>query len=77
MNTMKNEFRAGIVAAVLIMVVAVLFSAVLNKSQNVVPLFLVPAFLFAGYAVGHAGFKVWAVMTIALTALLTLLYAMP
>jgi hypothetical protein len=74
---MKNEFRAGIVAAILIMAVAVLFSVVLNKSQNMVPLFLVPAFLFAGYAVASAGFKVWAVMTVAITVLLTLLYAMP
>ncbi|MBN1153217.1 MAG: hypothetical protein JXA58_08395, partial [Dehalococcoidia bacterium] len=60
-----------------IMSVAVLFSAVLNRSQNVVPLFLVPAFMFAGYAVGGAGFKVWAAMTIAITVLLALLYAMP
>ncbi|MBE9506257.1 MAG: hypothetical protein IMY84_05515 [Chloroflexi bacterium] len=74
---MKNEFKAGIVAAILIMAVAVLFSSVLNKSQNVVPLFLVPAFLFAGYAVGDAGFKVWAAMTIALTILLAVLYALP
>ena len=74
---MKNEFKAGIVAAILIMAVAVLFSSVLNKSQNVVPLFLVPAFLFAGYAVADAGFKVWAAMTIALTVLLALLYALP
>jgi hypothetical protein len=50
---------------------------VLDRSQNVVPLFLVPAFLFAGYAVSSAGFKVWAAMTIALTVLLAILYAMP
>ena len=74
---MKNEFKAGIVAAILIMGVAVLFSSVLNKSQNVVPLLLVPAFLFAGYAVGEAGFKVWAAMTITLTVLLAVLYALP
>ena len=74
---MKNEFKAGVVAAILIMAVAVLFSSVLNRSQNVVPLFLVPAFLFAGYAVGEAGFKVWAAMTMALTILLAVLYALP
>ena len=73
---MKNEFKAGIVAAILIMGVAVLFSSVLNRSQNVIPLFLVPAFLFAGYAVGSSGFKVWATMTVAITVLLTLLYAL-
>jgi hypothetical protein len=74
---MKNEFKAGILAAVLIMGIAVLYSTVLNKSQNVVPLLLVPAFLFAGYAVGNSGFKVWAAMTVSITVLLALLYAMP
>jgi len=74
---MKNDVRAGILAAVLIMAVAVLFSLVLNKSQSVVPLFLVPAFLFAGYAVANAGFRIWATMTITITVLLALLYAMP
>jgi hypothetical protein len=73
---MKNEFKAGILAAGLIMIVAVLFSSVLNKSQEVVPLFLVPAFLYAGYAIGEAGFKAWAVMTVAITVLLVLLYAL-
>jgi len=72
---MKHEFKAGILAAGLIMIVAVLFSSVLNKSQEVVPLFLVPAFLYAGYAISEAGFKAWAVMTIAITVLLVLLYA--
>ena len=74
---MKDEFKAGIVAAVLIMAVAVLFSSILNRSQNVIPLLLVPAFLFTGYAVGSAGFKAWAAMTIAITVLLALLYALP
>lgn len=74
---MKDEFKAGIVAAILIMGVAVLFSSVLNRSQNVIPLFLIPALLYAGYAVGNAGFKVWAGMTIAITVLLALLYALP
>ena len=48
-----------------------------STEQDVIPLFLVPAFLFAGYAVADAGFKVWAAMTIAITILLTLLYALP
>ena len=74
---MKNDVKAGLVAAVLIMGVAVLFSALLNKPSDVVPLFLVPAFLYAGYAVQPAGFKVWVVMTISITVLLTMLYAIP
>lgn len=74
---MKNEFKAGVVAAILIMGVAVLFSGLLNRSQEVVPLFLVPAFLYAGYAVATTGFKVWAAMTISITVLLVMLYAIP
>jgi hypothetical protein len=74
---MKDEFKAGILAAVLIMGVAVLFSSVLDRSQNVVPLLLVPAFLFTGYAVGNAGFKAWVATTVAITILLALLYALP
>ena len=74
---MKKEFKAGIVAAALIMGVAILFSGILNRSQDVVPLFLVPAFLYAGYAVATAGFKVWAAMTVSITVLLAMLYAIP
>lgn len=74
---MKNNVKSGLVAAILIMGVAILFSGVLNKPSDVVPLFLVPAFLYAGYAVQPAGFKVWAVMTISITILLALLYALP
>ena len=74
---MKDVFKAGILTAILIMGVAVLFSSVLNRSQNVIPILLVPAFLFAGYAVGNAGFKAWAIMTIGMTVLLALLYALP
>ena len=74
---MKNEFKAGLIAAVLIMGVAVLFSGILDKQSDVVPLFLVPAFLYAGYAVQPAGFKAWAVMTISITILLAMLYAIP
>lgn len=45
---MRNEVKAGIVAAVLIMGVAVLFRSVLNKPQDVVPLFMIPAFVYMG-----------------------------
>lgn len=74
---MKNELKAGIVAAILIIGIAVLFRSMLDKPQNVVPLFLVPAFLYAGYAVSSAGFKVWAIMTVVITVLLAVLHALP
>ncbi len=74
---MKDETKAGIVAAVLTIGVAVLFGSVLNRPQNVVPLFLVPAFLFVGYAVNAGGFKMWAILTVAIMMLLVALYALP
>jgi len=43
---MRSEMKAAIVTAVLIMGIAVLFRSVLNKAQDVVPLFMVPAFVY-------------------------------
>ena len=43
---MRSEMKAAIATAVLIMGIAVLFRSVLNKAQDVVPLFMVPAFVY-------------------------------
>jgi len=40
--------KAAIVTAVLVMGIAVLFRSVLNKAQDVVPLFMIPAFVYMG-----------------------------
>lgn len=64
-------------AAVLILTIAVVFSQVLEKPQNVVPLYLVPAFLYAGYASVEGGFKAWLAVTLAITVALCILYALP
>ncbi|MCK9356450.1 MAG: hypothetical protein M0R22_04785 [Dehalococcoidia bacterium] len=74
---MKNETRAAIVAAVLTIGIVFVFTSVLHKSQDVVPLFLVPVFLYAGYAVATAGLRIWLGLTLAVTLGLTILYAMP
>ncbi len=74
---MKNETRAAIVAAVLTLAIVFVFTDVLHKSQNVVPLFLVPIFLYAGYAVAIAGFRTWMGLTLFISLALAILYAMP
>lgn len=74
---MKDEFKAGLVAAALIMVITVLFSSVLHKSMNVVPLLLVPALLFAGYASAQGGFRTWLILTLAISISMAVLYALP
>ena len=74
---MRNEIRAAIAAAILTSAIAFVFTSVLRMSQNVVPLFLVPVLLYAGYAVATGGFKLWLAVTLALTLGLALLYAMP
>jgi len=74
---MTDEAKASIISAVLMIGVAVLFATVLHKTQNVVPLFLVPLFLFAGYAVSKGGFKLWVILTTIVTTLLAIVYALP
>ena len=74
---MRNELKAAIVTAVLIIGIAVLFRSVLNKAQDVVPLFLIPAFVYMGYTIAAAGFKAWLILTLAVTTALVVLYALP
>jgi len=74
---MKSEVRAAVVTALLTSAIAFVFTSVLRASQNVVPLFLVPVLLYAGYAVATGGFKLWLAVTLALSLGLALLYAVP
>jgi len=74
---MKTETKAAIVAAVLTMGIVFVFTSVLHTSQDVVPLFLVPIFLYAGFAVATAGFRTWLGLTLAVTLGLAIFYAMP
>ncbi len=64
------------IAAVLTLAVAVVFSSVLNEPQDVVPLFLVPTFLYTGYITGKASPRVWIVVTVSITLALAILYAL-
>ena len=74
---MRNEIRAAIVTALLTMGIAFVFTSVLRTSQNVVPLFLVPVLLYAGYAVASGGFKLWLAVALVLSLGLAVLFAMP
>jgi hypothetical protein len=73
---MKNETRAAIVAAALTLGIVFVFTDVLHKSQDVVPLFLVPIFLYAGYALAGGGFKLWMAVTVFISLALAILYAL-
>jgi len=64
------------ITAVLTLAVAVVFSSVLNEPQDVVPLFLVPTFLYTGYITGKASPRVWIVVTVSITLALAILYAL-
>jgi hypothetical protein len=73
---MRDEVKAAVVTAVLLLACAIVFKGVLAKSQNVVPLFLVPLFFYFGYVAGQRGFKVWLTGTLAITVALGILYAL-
>jgi hypothetical protein len=74
---MRNEIRAAVATAILTSAIAFVFTSVLHASQSVVPLFLVPVFLYAGYAVATCGFKLWLAVTLVLSLGMVVLYAMP
>jgi hypothetical protein len=63
------------VAAVLTLGVAVVFRSALGKPQDVVPLYLVPVFLYMGYITAKAP-KLWIGLTIVITVALVILYAL-
>jgi len=73
---MTEKLVIPIVSAVLALAVAVVFRNILNVSQDVVPLFLVPIFLYVGYITGKASLKVWIGVTVAITLALSILYAL-
>jgi len=74
---MIEKLAMPIVTAILTLAVVVVFHSVLNEPQDVVPLFLVPIFLYIGYITVKASPKVWIGVTVAITLALALLYALP
>ena len=74
---MIKKLAIPIVSAVLALAVAVVFRSVLNEPQDVVPLYLVPIFLYTGYITGKASPMVWIGVTVATTLALSIVYALP
>jgi len=72
---MVEKLVMPVVTAVLTLAVAIIFRSVLNEPQGVVPLFLVPIFLYTGYITVKAGPKAWIGVTVAITLALAILYA--
>ena len=72
---MKDETKILIVAFVLPLLLAIFFKNVVHKSQDVVPLFLVPILLWTGYITGKAGAKTWIGITLLITVAMAILYA--
>jgi hypothetical protein len=73
---MRDEVKAAIVTVVLIIAVVVVFTLVLSKPQNVVPLYLVPVFAFFGFVASLQGLKVWTIGVVVITIALGILYAL-
>ena len=73
---MINKLAIPIVSAVLTLAVAVVFHSVLREPHPVVPLFLVPIFLYTGYLTGKASPKVWIGVTVVITLALSIVYAL-
>ena len=72
---MKEDTKILIVAFVLPLLLAIFFKNVVHKSQDVVPLFLVPILLWTGCITGKAGAKVWIGITLFITVAMAILYA--
>jgi hypothetical protein len=75
MIKMKDETKILIVAFVLPLLLAIFFKNIVHKPQDVVPLFLIPIFLWTGYITGKAGAKVWIGVTLFITVAMAILYA--
>jgi hypothetical protein len=72
---MKDETKTAIVVFVLLLLLVIFFKNVVHKPIDVVPLYLIPIFLWIGYVTGRVGAKLWMGMTLFLTLAMAILYA--
>jgi len=72
---MKDETKTLIVTFVLLLLLVIFFKNVVHKPIDVVPLYLIPIFLWIGYVTGRVGAKLWMGMTLFLTLAMAILYA--
>jgi hypothetical protein len=72
---MKDETKTTIVVFVLLLLLVIFFKNVVHKPIDVVPLYLIPIFLWIGYVTGRVGAKLWIGMTLFITLAMAILYA--
>jgi len=72
---MKDETKTAIVVFVLLLLLVIFFKNVVHKPIDVVPLYLIPVFLWIGYVIRGAGTKVWFGITLFITLAMAILYA--
>ena len=73
---MKDDTKILIVALVLPLLLVIFFKNVVHKPLDVVPLYLIPIFLWIGYIIGKAGaVKAWIGITLLITLAMAVLYA--
>jgi len=72
---MKDETKTAIVVFVLLLLLVIFFKNVVHKPIDVVPLYLIPIFLWIGYVTGRVGAKLWMGMTLSITLAMAILYA--
>jgi hypothetical protein len=72
---MKDETKTAIVTAVLMIGLIIIFKNVIHKPLNVVPLYLIPVFLYIGYITRRVSAKLWIGMTLFITLAMAVLYA--
>jgi len=72
---MKEDTKILLVAFFLPLLIAIFFTNIVHKPQDVVPLFLIPTLLWTGYITGKTSANVWIGTTLLITAALAVLYA--
>lgn len=72
---MKDETKTAIVVFVLLLLLVIFFKNVVHKPTDVVPLYLIPIFLWIGYVIRGAGTKAWFGITLFITLAMAILYA--
>ena len=71
---MKEDTKILVVAFILPLLLAIFFKNIVYKPQDVIPVSLVPIYLWMGYITGKGGAKVWIGVTLFITLALAALY---
>lgn len=72
---MKDATKILLVAMILPLLLAIFFKNIVHKSQDVVPIFLVPILLWIGSITGKTGARAWISVTFIISVAFAVLYA--